>query len=366
MDFIDLKTQYYHYKEEINAAIQHVLDHGGYIMGPEVQQLEQELARYVDGSHCSAVASGTDALVIALMALGVGPGDEVITVPYSFIASATSIALVGATPVFVDIEPETFNIDVNQIEAAITPKTKAIVPVSVFGQMPDLDAINKIADRHGLAVLEDAAQSFGATRNGHKSCNVATVSATSFFPAKPLGCYGDGGAIFTNDDALAARIRAIRNHGGEQRYQHELLGLNGRCDTIQAAILRVKLKYFDEELRRRQEAAERYHRLLTAVCTTPITAKGNTHTWAQYTLRAPNRDQICAALKEADIPSAVYYPTCIHQQPVFQPLGYEVGDFPISEQAAQEVFSIPMHPWLTEEQQNAIAEIVNEQCAAYV
>jgi UDP-2-acetamido-2-deoxy-ribo-hexuluronate aminotransferase len=363
VEFIDLKTQYQRYKAEIDAAIQTVLDHGAYIMGPEVKELEAQLAQYVGVKHGIAVASGTDALLIALMAYDIGPGDEVITTPFTWISTAEVIALLGAKPVFVDIDPLTYNIDVNQIEAAITPRTKAIMPVNLYGQLPDYTVINAIAAKHNLPVIEDAAQSFGATQNGRQSCGLSTIGATSFYPAKPLGCYGDGGALFTNDDALAAKMRAIRTHGGEVRHHHTYVGINGRFDTIQAAIVLVKLKYFNEELRLREKIAARYSQKLQGCTVVPIIAKGNTHSWAQYTIRVEDREALAKALVEEGIPTAIFYPKCVHEQPCFSYLGYKKGSFPVSEKASQEAISLPLHPWLTEETQDKICDKINEFAA---
>ena len=359
MDFIDLKTQYQRYKPDIDRRIQAVLDHGQYILGPEMVELEAALARYVGVKHCLTVASGTDSLEIALRALGIGPGDEVITVPFTWISSAEVISLVGARPVFVDIEPATYNLDIDALEAAITPRTKAIMPVSLFGQMPDHDRINAIAARHGVTVIEDGAQSFGATRNGRKSCGVTTISSTSFYPAKPLGCYGDGGAIFTSDDTLADKMRAIRTHGGLVRHEHTLVGMNGRFDTIQAAVLLAKLPHFEWEISERQRLGARYSELLRDVCVTPAIAPGNTHVYAQYTIRVPNRDTVAAKLKSAGIPTAVFYPKCLHEQPVYAPLGYRWGSFPLAERASREVLSLPMHPFLGDAAQDRIALAIN-------
>jgi UDP-2-acetamido-2-deoxy-ribo-hexuluronate aminotransferase len=354
MQFIDLKAQYQKHKEAIDSAIHRVLDHGRYVMGPEIQEIEGALAEYVGVKHCITASSGTDTLVISLMALDCGPGDEVITVPFTWISSAEAIKLVGATPVFVDINADTYNMDIDQLEAAITPRTKAIMPVSLFGQMPDYDRINAIADKHGITVIEDGAQSFGATRDGRRSCGVTAIGSTSFFPAKPFGCYGDGGALFCNDDAIASRIRAIRNHGGEQRHHHPYVGMNGRFDTIQAAVLLAKLPYFPEEVEARQRIGGRYSELLADVCVTPHVEEGNTHVYAQYTIRVPDRDGLQAHLKAEGIPTAVYYPKCLHFQPVFADLGYGPGSFPICEKAADEVVSLPMHPFLTETDQDRI------------
>lgn len=358
MQFIDLKEQYRLHKQSIDDAIHSVLDHGQYIMGPEVKSLEAELAQYVGVKHSLTVASGTDSLEIALRALDIGPGDEVITVPFTWISSAEVIALVGATPVFVDIESVGFNIDVDQIEAVITSKTKAILPVSLFGQMPDMQRICEIAEKHGLTVIEDAAQSFGATQRGKRSGSIAKVSSTSFFPAKPLGCYGDGGALFTDDDELAEKMRAIRTHGGVKRHHHPYVGMNGRMDTMQAAVVLAKLPHFQGEVEARGEIGARYTELLRGVCGVPEVMEHNTHVYAQYTLRSANRDEVVAKLKEQGIPVAIYYPKCLHEQPVFEHLGYTWGDFPVSETASREVFSLPMHPFLTREDQDQVIAAV--------
>jgi UDP-2-acetamido-2-deoxy-ribo-hexuluronate aminotransferase len=354
MEFIDLKRQYAEYKQEIDAQMRAVLEHGHFIMGPEIAELERLLAAYVGVRHCVSVASGTASLEIALRALGIGPGDEVITVPFTWISSAEVIGLVGATPVFVDIEPVTYNIDVNQIEKAITPRTRAILPVSLFGQMPDYARINAIGAKHGVKVIEDGAQSFGARQNGKRSCGVTSVASTSFFPAKPLGCYGDGGALFTDDDALAERMRAIRTHGGLKRHYHPVLGLNGRFDTLQAAVLLAKLPHFEWEVEQRERIGARYSNLLRQACVVPEVTPGNTHVYAQYTVRVPDRDAVAAKLKERGIPTAVYYPKCLHEQPVFASLGYRYGQFPEAERASREVLSLPMHPFLSESDRDAI------------
>jgi UDP-2-acetamido-2-deoxy-ribo-hexuluronate aminotransferase len=357
MQFIDLKTQYQRYQAEIDRRMQAVLAHGQFIMGPEIAELEKELARFVGVSQAITVSSGTHSLEIALRALGIGPGDEVITVSFTWISTAEVIGLVGATPVFVDIEPGSFNIDVSKIEAAITPRTRALLPVSLFGQMPDYDAINAIAGRHGLAVIEDAAQSFGATRNGKQSGGVTQIGSTSFFPAKPLGCYGDGGAIFTNDEALGARMRAIRTHGGEKRHHHPMLGTNGRFDTLQAAVLLGKLPHFPWEVEQRNKIGARYTEALRGSCGVPEVGPGNTHVYAQYTLRAPNRDALGAHLKEQGIPTAVYYPKCLHEQPIFKDCP-GAKNLPESERASREVISLPMHPFLSEADQDRVVTTV--------
>jgi UDP-2-acetamido-2-deoxy-ribo-hexuluronate aminotransferase len=357
MQFIDLKTQYQRYQAEIDRRMQAVLAHGQFIMGPEIAELERELARYVGVTQAITVSSGTHSLEIALRALGIGPGDEVITVSFTWISTAEVIGLVGATPVFVDIEPRSFNIDVSKIEAAITPRTRAILPVSLFGQMPDCDAINAIAARHGLAVIEDAAQSFGATQNGKQSGGVTLIGSTSFFPAKPLGCYGDGGAIFTNDEALAAKLRAIRTHGGEKRHHHPMLGTNGRFDTLQAAVLLGKFPHFPWEVEQRNKIGARYTDALRGSCGVPEVDEGNTHVYAQYTLRVPNRDALGAHLKEQGIPTAVYYPKCLHEQPIFKD-SPGAKNLPESERASREVISLPMHPFLSEADQDRVVSAV--------
>jgi UDP-2-acetamido-2-deoxy-ribo-hexuluronate aminotransferase len=360
MEFVDLKTQYSRYKDEIDKAIQRVLNHGGYIMGPEIKELESTLAAYVGVKHCISAASGTHTLEIALRALNIGPGDEVITVSFTWISSAEIIGLVGATPVFVDIDPITFNIDPVKLEKAITARTKAIIPVDIFGQMANYAAINAMAAKHGIHVIEDGAQSFGAVQNGTKSCAASLIGSTSFFPAKVFGCYGDGGALFTNDDQLAETMRALRVHGAEVRHHHTHLGMNARLDTLQAAILLAKFPHFEDELRARYRIGERYTELLKDVCTTPDVMPGNTHVYHQYTIRIPDRDALARELKAKGIPTAVYYPKCVHLQPVFASLGYAVGSFPEAEAAASEVLSLPMHPWLTDKEQDFIVDSIKE------
>jgi len=363
VQFIDLQRQYRLHQAEIDARMRRVLEHGQFIMGPEIAELEAQLAAYVGVKHAITVASGTDSLEISLRALGVGLGDEVITVPFTWISSAEVIGLVGATPVFVDIVAADYNMNVDLVEAAITPRTKVIMPVSLFGQMPDYARLNAIAAKHGLTVIEDGAQSFGATQNGRKSCAVTKVSSTSFFPAKPLGCYGDGGALFTNDDGLSERMRAIRTHGGIKRHHHPYLGMNGRLDTLQAAVLLAKMPHFPGEVGARERIGARYSDLLRQVCAVPEVRPGNTHVYAQYTIRAPNRDQLGEKLKAQGIPTAVYYPKCLHEQPVYAPLGHAWGAFPESEKASREVISLPMHPWLTEAEQDRVAAAVKAALA---
>lgn len=363
MQFIDLKAQYRKLKTDIDARIQTVLDHGQYILGPEVAELESRLAARTGSKHCIGCASGTDALLMAMMALGIGPGDEVVTSPFTFFATGEMIALLGAVPVFVDIHRETYNIDPAKIEAAITPRTKAIMPVSLYGQCADIDPINAIAEAHGLAVIEDAAQSFGGTYKGRESGNLSTIGCTSFFPSKPLGAYGDGGAIFTNDDDLARRMLELRNHGQDRRYHHVSIGINGRLDTIQAAILMAKLEVFDEELAARQRTAETYNDLLHDAVQTPAVHDGYTSAWAQYTIEVDDRDAIQQALQQSGIPTAVHYPVPLHLQPVFAHLNLGEGTYPHSERAGRRVLSLPMHPYLEQDQITQIAGALRQAVA---
>lgn len=358
MDFIDLKSQYKLIKEDVLKEINEVLDSGQYIMGSKINQLEENLAQYVDVKHCIGVADGTTALLIALMALGIKPGDEVIVPAFTFIATATQAALLGANPVFVDVDYETFNLDPDKLEAAITNKTKVIIPVSLFGQCPDIDAINTIAAKHNIAVIEDAAQSFGAKYKGRSSCALTTIGTTSFFPSKPLGAYGDGGACFTNDDKLAAIMSQIRVHGQDKRYHHAILGINGRLDTLQAAILLAKMRIFDKELIRREKIGKRYTELLQdSNCKTPATLSGQSHVYAQYTIITKNRDKLIDDLKAEGIPSAIHYPISIHKQPSLS-VYYQGQDLSISERLASEVLSLPMHPYLDELSQDKIVQVV--------
>jgi UDP-2-acetamido-2-deoxy-ribo-hexuluronate aminotransferase len=366
MDFIDLKTQYRRIKPSVDARIARVLEHGQYVMGPEVTELEQVLARYCGTKHCVAVSSGTDALLIALLALDVRPGDEVITAPFTFFATAEMIALIGARPVFVDIDPRTWNLDPSMLEAAITPRTRAIMPVSLYGQCADFDAINAIAARHGLPVIEDAAQSFGATYKGRRSNALSLIGATSFFPSKPLGCYGDGGALFSDDDALAKLMREIRVHGQDRRYHHPRLGLTGRLDSIQAAVLLAKMEIFDDEVAARARVAAVYERLigeafgLDGTVRAPWVEPFNTCVYAQYTVEVDSRDVVETRMKAAGVPTAVHYPMPLHEQPVFEHLGQPAGSFPRSEAAARRVISLPMHPYLAEQQQAQVVAALVE------
>ncbi len=365
MQFIDLKTQQKLIRSDLDRRIAALLDHGQYILGPEVTEMEQVLADYVGVQHCISVASGTDALMLALMALEIGPGDEVITTPFSFIATAEVIGLLGATPVFVDIDPRTFNIDPALIEAAITDRTRAIMPVSLFGQCSDMAAINAIAERHGLTVIEDAAQSFGAEQHGRKSCNLSQLACTSFFPAKPLGCYGDGGACFTNDEALAGRIRELRNHGQDRRYHHARIGVNGRMDGMQAAVILAKMTLFPDEVRKRSELGARYSELLADTdCITPYIADGNLSVYAQYTLQVGDRDKVANALNEAGIPSASYYPITLDQQPALASCSRVVGDLDVTHRLADEVISLPMHPYLEDADMQRVTDAVRSAVAS--
>jgi UDP-2-acetamido-2-deoxy-ribo-hexuluronate aminotransferase len=357
IEFIDLKTQQARIKGEIDAAIARVLAHGQYILGPEVAELEEKLAHYTGAKHCITVANGTDALQIAQMALGIGPGDEVITPGFNYIATAETVALLGAKPVYVDVDARTYNLDPTLLEAAITPRTKAIVPVSLYGQCADYDAINAIAARHGITVIEDAAQSFGATYKGRKSCNLTRIACTSFFPSKPLGCYGDGGAIFTSDDELAKVMRQIARHGQDRRYHHIRVGVNSRLDTLQAAILIPKLALLDEEMEKRQQVARHYTQLLsqTGVASTPFVELHNHSAWAQYSIQVSARDHVQERLKLADVPTTVHYPTPLNKQPA---VADATALLPVGDAVAQRVLSLPMHPYLTAIDQQTIVVVL--------
>lgn len=355
MEFIDLKAQAVKIESSIQSNIQAVLNHGRFIMGPEIAQLEEKLAAYIGIKHSIGISSGTDALLVAMMALGIKPGDEVITTPFTFIATGEMIALLGATPVFVDIEPDTYNIDPNKIEQVITSKTGAIVPVSVYGQCVDMDAINTVANKHNIPVIEDGAQSLGGTYKGRQSCSMSTISCTSFFPSKPLGCYGDGGMCFTNDDQLDTLMRQIKNHGQDRRYHHPQLGINGRLDTIQAAILLAKMEIFEEETKLREKIGQRYSKLIQQQCPdviTPFISDDCTSVYAQYTIQVDDRDNVCAKLNAAGIPTAVHYPVPLHKQPVFS----SSKEIPIAEAISKRVMSLPMHPYLDEPTQDKVVE----------
>ena len=362
MNFIDLKSQYAALRETINARIQRVLDHGQYIMGPEVKELEEKLAKYTGAKHCITVSSGTEALLISLMALGLQPGDEVITTPFTFAATAEMIVLLGGKPVFVDIEPDTCNIDASLIEAKITARTKAIMPVGLYGQCADMDEINAIAARHGnIPVIEDAAQSFGATYKGRKSCNLSTLGCTSFFPSKPLGCYGDGGAIFTSDDVLAQACREIRVHGQSKRYTHTRVGVGGRMDTIQCAVVLGKLERFEWEIEQRLKLGERYRELLAAaghpVGLLAVRPDRNC-VWAQFTVFVDGRAVLQERLQAHGVPTAVHYPKPLHQQPAYAKHGAD-NAFPESERAGERVMSLPFSPDLTAEQQRRVVDLLS-------
>jgi UDP-2-acetamido-2-deoxy-ribo-hexuluronate aminotransferase len=355
--FIDLKTQYKALQASINTRIQRVLDHGQYIMGPEVQELEERLAAVTGAKHCVTVASGTEALMISLMALGVGPGDEVITTPFTFVATAEVIVLLGATPVYVDIEADTCNIDASRIEAKITPRTKAIMPVSLYGQPADMEEINAIAKRNGgIPVIEDAAQSFGAVYKGVNSCNLSTLGCTSFFPSKPLGCYGDGGAIFTNDELLAQACREIRVHGQAKRYVHTRVGVGGRMDTLQCAIVLAKMERLDWEIDRRHVVGARYNALLDQVGIRRVVQRSDrSSVYAQYTVFVDQREAVQAALSAHGVPTAVHYPVPLNAQPAYAHQCC-LECTPVSQQTAQRVMSLPMGPDLTEADQKVIVD----------
>ena len=360
MQFIDLKAQSSRIESNVMKRLGDVLAHGAYIMGPEVCELEGILADFVDVKHCVAVSSGTDALLIALMALDIKPGDEVITTPFSFFATAEVIALLGAKPVFVDIDPKTYNIDSSLIEKAISNKTKAIMPVSLYGQCADMDKINQIAQKYQIPVVEDAAQSFGATYKGKKSCGLTTIGCTSFFPSKPLGCYGDGGACFTNDAELAKRMQEIRVHGQSERYCHTRIGVNGRMDSMQAAILIEKMQIFPEEVELRQIVAERYHALLPDSLFKQRIAPHNTSVYAQYTIEVDDRSEVQKKLQDMGIPTAVHYPIGLHQQPALSNICASGLVYPYAEKAATRVMSLPMHPYLSETDQKKICDTLKE------
>jgi len=358
INFIDLQGQYRKYKNEIDEQIAQTLDSSAYIGGQKVALLEENLARFSGAKQAIACSNGSSAIFVSLLALGIGRGDEVITSPFTFFATAEMIALTGAKPVFVDIDEKTYNIDPNLIQAAITPKTKAIMPVSLFGQIADMKRINQIAAKHGLTVIEDAAQSFGAKQEGARSCSLSKLATTSFFPAKPLGCYGDGGAIFTSDDELAQKIKILLNHGSKERYFHSAIGINGRLDAIQAGVLNVKLKYFDDETARRQEVAARYEQNLKNVVT-PFVESGNTSVWAQYCIRVKDRARMLEICAQKGVPTGVYYPLPLHLQEVFKDLGYKKGDFAVSERVSEDIMALPMSAFLSEQEQDYVIEVIN-------
>ena len=354
MKFVDLQSQFAACETEIRKEIDEVLRTGQFVLGPKGSGLETALAAYVGAKHGIGCSSGTDALLLALMAYGVQAGDEIVTVPFTFVATAEAIALTGASPVFVDIDPKTYNIDVGRIEETITKKTRGIIAVSLYGQCAEMEAIGSIAGELGLFVIEDGAQSFGAERNGRMSCGFPHMGVTSFFPSKPLGCYGDGGMVFTSDDALADRVRGLRNHGQWERYRHRMIGINGRLDEIQAAVLLGKFPRFGDEVKRRARLGTRYSERLGDVVSVPAVAEGNSHVFAQYTIRTPSRDALAAHLNEHGVPTAVHYPIPLHLQEAFRGLGYKTGDFPASEAAAREVVSLPMSAYLSEGDQDEV------------
>ena len=358
MDFVDLKHQYQLYKEEIDSEIEQVLTSATFIHGPAIEELESQLATYIGIKHAIGCSSGTDALLLSLMAMDVRTGDEVIVPDFTFIATAEVVALLGAVPVFVDVEPESLNIDVEKIAEAVTEKTVGIIPVSLYGQCADVDEVNTLASREGLWVIEDAAQSFGATYKSRNSGTLCQIGVTSFFPAKPLGGYGDGGAVFVNNDDTEDKIRTLLNHGQAERYRHSYVGLNARLDSIQAAVLSVKLRHFRQEIAARQRVADLYSELLSGAVETPKTSSHNTCVWAQYTVRSAHRERILAALKKKGIPTAIHYPIPLHKQKCFAYLDSSDRIFPVTMRACNEVFSLPMHPFLAESEIKKIAESI--------
>ena len=358
IQMVDLKSQYEKIKLQINAGIQEVIDSAVFIKGGKVVEFQHHLEEYLHVKHVIPVGNGTDALQISQMAFGIGPGDEVITPGFTYIATAETVAILGATPVYVDVNPNTYNLDVAQLEAAITPRTKAIIPVSLYGQCADFDAINAIAAKYNIPVIEDAAQSFGATYKGRKSCNLTTVACTSFFPSKPLGCYGDGGAIFTNDDELAKVIRQIARHGQDRRYHHIRVGMNSRLDTLQAAILLPKLAILDDEMQARQRVADTYTKLFNeaGIFTTPFIEAHNQSAWAQYTIQVENRSEVQEKLKVQGIPTAVHYPIPLNKQPAVADAN---AVLPVGDALAERVMSLPMHPYLNMEKLQTIVQNVS-------
>jgi UDP-2-acetamido-2-deoxy-ribo-hexuluronate aminotransferase len=359
INFIDLQSQYQEYKQEIDKEVLEVFASAQFIGGEKLNSLERNLEAYTGAKHAIGCSSGTDALLLALMALGVGAGDEVITTPFTFISTAEVIALLGAKSVFVDIDELSYNMDPAKIESYITDRTKAIMPVSLYGQCADMEAINEIAAKYELPVIEDACQSFGATYRGKKSCNLSTIGCTSFFPSKPLGAYGDGGAIFTDDDELASKMRMLLNHGQNERYRHKYIGINGRLDAVQAAILDVKLKHFDKEVKLRDEIGSRYSDMLEgADVITPKIADGSSSVYAQYSIRVQEREEMIAKLAKQGVPTAVHYPVPLHLQEAFEHLGYKEGDFPISELVSKEIMSLPMSAYLSEAEQDFIVRAI--------
>ena len=357
IDFANLAYQHELYKDEIEKAILKVARNCNFIMGTEISEFETELEKYIDVQYAISCSSGTDAILMALMAIDIKPGDEVITTPFTFIATSEMIALLGAKPVFVDIDEKTYNISASKIEAAITSKTKAILPVSLYGQPSDMDEISKIAKKHNLKVIVDGAQSFGASFNNVKDLALGDIATTSFFPAKPLGCYGDGGAVFTNDENLAVKLKSLRLHGQSKRYHHQYIGIGGRLDTIQAAVLLVKLRHYKKDLSLRQEVASKYTDVLQDKnVILPYIDNRAQSAWAQYSIRIKNRDEVQLRLKEAGVPTAVHYPMPLHLQECFKYLGYKSGDFPIAEMISNEIMSLPMNPYLKDVEIEFIVE----------
>jgi UDP-2-acetamido-2-deoxy-ribo-hexuluronate aminotransferase len=350
IDFANLQLQYQKYKTDIDEKINSILKKSNYILGEEVHELEKNLENFTGAKYSITCSSGTDALLLAMMSMDIQPGDEIITTPFTWVSTAETIALLKAKPVFVDIEPDTFNIDADLIEAAITKNTKAIIPVSLFGQPADIDRIQTIANKHNLKVIIDGAQSFGSTYKNKTDSNLGDISITSFFPSKPLGCYGDGGAVFTNNDVYAKKLKMLRVHGQNKPNHHKYIGIGGRMDTIQAAILLAKLKYFPQELKDRKIVADNYTRGLSNILQTPVIKPNRSSTWAQYTVRVNNRDNTQNELKKKGIPTSVFYPVSLHLQECFKYLNYKLNDFPISEKASNEVISIPMNPFLKNDQ----------------
>ncbi|MFC1703616.1 DegT/DnrJ/EryC1/StrS family aminotransferase [Candidatus Omnitrophota bacterium] len=361
INFIDLQRQYQRYKNDIDSQIQQVLDTSAYIMGSKVKELEEKLSAFIGTKYAIGCASGTDALILALLALEIKPGDEIITTPFTFIATAEVISLLGAKPVFADILESTFNIDPQKIESKITNKTRGIIPVDLFGQCADYDEINQIAQKHKLFVIEDAAQSFGSEYKKRKACSLADIGCASFFPAKPLGCYGDGGMVFTDNKTLADTMSSLRVHGkGEHKYENIRIGINGRLDTLQAAVLLAKFSHFPEEIQLRQQVAQRYNKSLKDSVIAPSIESYNLSAFAQYCVRVENRAPLQEQLKNKGVPTAVYYPKPLHLQPAFKALGYRQGDFPVSEKVADDILALPMHPYLTEAEQEFIIDCIKK------
>ena len=360
IDFANLQAQYQKYKDDIDMRIRSVLNKSNYIMGEEIKQLETELSKFTGAKHTITCSNGTDALLLALMALDIQPGDEVITTPFTFISTAETISLMKAKPVFVDIESDTFNIDANLIETAITDKTKAIMPVSLFGQPADINAIQAVAKKYNLKVIIDGAQSFGSTFQGKFDSNLGDISTTSFFPSKPFGCYGDGGAVFTNNDQFAEKIKMLRIHGQNKRYYYKHIGIGGRLDTIQAAVLLGKLPYYKKELEERERVVKNYSKNLNRSFKLPIIKSNRTSVWAQYTLRVNNRDEVKKKLQDEGIPTAIYYPVPLHLQECFKKFDYKENDFLVAKEASNCVLSLPMNAYLTDDNIDHISKILNK------